>query len=798
MVAGHPMSMKRRRTIGILAAGTLLSVLALGAAAYILLPRLVNAERVRTMIEGAVARSLGGTLVYDRIALQAFPRPRVRFLRAEVAIPGKVTASLSSLDLSPALRPLLRGTLQISEVRLVQPNVTIQLSPGPARTRLPGAASAGEAHADAPAAPALDLDMNIEILGGTIALVRGKEPVVTVRDLSCRSVFLARHGISSMSASEEKNLFVVEEASGKIDAPFLTLGMADVTLSHLEAGPRSVTFEGGGIRMNDLSLKLSGRIDDYLAMSRKAHLTATGTAGPHSLLWLRDSLGSSWLPSPRGSLSLLDSKIVWESDGTVRATGAVHLQNGTAVTFDLMGSTGRFILRRLAIHDSASDAKFSLSAERGSTDISFEGRLSGSSLSGLFSTDTIRFSLVRGNLRLHLAPDTAAITTADGVLEGQKVVVPWKQGVVLTLDHVVLRGQGRELQLDPATVSLGKSSAEFRGSLSGKKNGMTFDLDMTSPELDWDDLRELFSPQTKGADGGTTAASTRNKNSMEGTLRMEIAALRGKGYLFESVRGSVVVEQQRTRCIVREMKVCGITAAGNVSVAQEKNELSFTLSARNQDLGGSSACLAGKDLQVSGNFDLAGNITGKGTNDELLRSLVGKVSFAARNGRIYNDYILTPVLKHKRMIDLFGRKIGNIQEKGIPYDTFELQGNVQNSALSISEAVIKSPLLNLAANGEVNLIRERLDITVLVAPFRNMDVVVKKIPLVGDILGGTLVTVPFGVHGPFHELKVTPLPPSAIGEGLLGIMRRTLELPFKAIEDVDPRERSAATTSLAN
>jgi uncharacterized protein YhdP len=134
-----------------------------------------------------------------------------------------------------------------------------------------------------------------------------------------------------------------------------------------------------------------------------------------------------------------------------------------------------------------------------------------------------------------------------------------------------------------------------------------------------------------------------------------------------------------------------------------------------------------------------------------------------------------------------------MQKNGIPYDIFGIEGIIQDGTLMVSESMIKSPLMNLAANGNIDLMNDRLDITVLIAPFKKVDAVVKKIPLLGDILGGTLVTVPLRVQGPFKSPKVTPLPPSAIGEGLLGIMKRTLELPFEVIDDVTPKGRSAGT-----
>jgi hypothetical protein len=79
-----------------------------------------------------------------------------------------------------------------------------------------------------------------------------------------------------------------------------------------------------------------------------------------------------------------------------------------------------------------------------------------------------------------------------------------------------------------------------------------------------------------------------------------------------------------------------------------------------------------------------------------------------------------------------------------------------------------------------------LDITFLVAPFTTTDSVIKKIPVLRDILGGSLVTIPVRVKGPFAKLEVETIPPEAVAEGLAGMMKRTLQLPFKIIEPVIP------------
>jgi hypothetical protein len=73
-----------------------------------------------------------------------------------------------------------------------------------------------------------------------------------------------------------------------------------------------------------------------------------------------------------------------------------------------------------------------------------------------------------------------------------------------------------------------------------------------------------------------------------------------------------------------------------------------------------------------------------------------------------------------------------------------------------------------------------------VAPFKTVDRIVKYIPLIGNILGGTLVSIPFRAIGELGDPDVIPLSPTAVGAGLLGILQRTLTLPITIIQPVLP------------
>jgi len=53
----------------------------------------------------------------------------------------------------------------------------------------------------------------------------------------------------------------------------------------------------------------------------------------------------------------------------------------------------------------------------------------------------------------------------------------------------------------------------------------------------------------------------------------------------------------------------------------------------------------------------------------------------------------------------------------------------------------------------------------------------------------SFISIPFKIEGPMRKLEVTTLPPSAVGDGLVGIMKRTLQLPVDIIQPIIPKEK---------
>jgi uncharacterized protein YhdP len=112
----------------------------------------------------------------------------------------------------------------------------------------------------------------------------------------------------------------------------------------------------------------------------------------------------------------------------------------------------------------------------------------------------------------------------------------------------------------------------------------------------------------------------------------------------------------------------------------------------------------------------------------------------------------------------------------------DIQVDIQDSMCTIKQAVIDGSSANIAGQGTVNLATGETEMIVLVAPFKTVDALVKYTPLIGDWLGGTLVSIPVRVSGPFSDPTVNPLSPSAVGSSLMNLMKKKVNIPVQIVE----------------
>ena len=150
---------------------------------------------------------------------------------------------------------------------------------------------------------------------------------------------------------------------------------------------------------------------------------------------------------------------------------------------------------------------------------------------------------------------------------------------------------------------------------------------------------------------------------------------------------------------------------------------------------------------------------------------------------------MAKILSLLNVSDLLRGNFSDFRTKGLPYRSISIKAGIRSGKLDLQELVIDSSAMNIVGQGVMDLKDSTVSMTVLVAPFTSIDKIVSKIPVVNYILQGTLVSIPVTVSGRISDPEVKLMPASAVGDGVLGILKRTVKAPVKIIEPVLPGER---------
>ena len=169
---------------------------------------------------------------------------------------------------------------------------------------------------------------------------------------------------------------------------------------------------------------------------------------------------------------------------------------------------------------------------------------------------------------------------------------------------------------------------------------------------------------------------------------------------------------------------------------------------------------------------------------QLIKSLHGPFEFVARDGRINRDPLLAKILSLLNVTEIFRGKLPDLVTQGFRYSSITAEGNLQDGKVHIEKALVDGSSMNLACHGDIDLLEKKLNLTIFAAPFKTADRIIKMLPLIGYLLNDTLVSIAIKVTGDLENPEVEYLPAAEVGSGILGIMRRTLEVPVKVVEPI--------------
>ena len=542
-------------------------------------------------------------------------------------------------------------------------------------------------------------------------------------------------------------------------------------------------------RIHDTSFKVSGIIEDYLKGFSRIDMTFQGEIGPDMTRWAEDAINISPLLRLKSPISVTTAHLTRNNQQHITFSGDLSINKGPKITTDFSSIPEKWAIEKLIIKDQVSNASIKLGQKNRIMDVLFAGNLQKETLDNILETNEFLKGQIKGDLYAHALLDQPFDSTLKGELTLNDVIFPRKTKPPLVINNLFLTAKKDILQVKSAQLALGDNTFDLKGNVNLSTEAPNYNMDLYADSLNLDQLKQDLDNNTKHNHDQTAEKSW--VYPARGLVKAKIKNLTYNGLTWKPFEADIRFKDKAAFVSITDANVCGITTLGTMEITPQEITIDLKPSAQNQELNSSVQCLRDKSAKIVGDFNLEGNIKAKGTSQTLMQNINGDLKFYASKGRFQSGKsfrILIKIFSILNVTEIFKGKLSNPETEGFAFNSIHAKADIQNGKLILNELIIDGTSMNIVCQGYIDVANKQMDVTALVAPLKAIDFFIKRTPLIKDILGGSLISIPVGIKGRLENPNVTPLPPSKVGAGLLGIIKRTLQLPVKIIQPIPPGE----------
>jgi AsmA-like C-terminal region len=588
----------------------------------------------------------------------------------------------------------------------------------------------------------------------------------------------------------------------QLPAPLIIVGGT----AHIDPG--TVTLDRIGAAMLDAQAVLSGEIIDYRSERLRIRGSiADAVAGEGSAHWIWQRLGAPAQFEPRTPLRFAVERATWSPNRAVDVQGSVNFEAGPEVTVDLSWEPDALDLRRLVIRDRASQATFGLRVKDHLLEASFSGSIFARSIAAMLKRPGEYQGQATGDLRATLDLERRGRTSAQGHITAEALdideLLPAPVRELVRVDRLDLSADGSSMQIHKAAVSWAQQVATITGEINRADKGLFVDLQLDSPGIQVDELLHRGATSDQEPAGETKPADTHGAEifsrlwsvPITGQIRLQSNFVQFQRYRLAPVTASLTLGEDRAELRLQDTKLCGLSLPLTVQFVPAGFTAAAQIQARKQQLEDVARCLTDERLLLTGEFDARANLTTKGTSDQLLTNLEGNVHLESRNGAVRKFALIGNILAITDIASSFNRSLSDLSADGFPYRTVDIDGHFSQGRFIVEDFIFDSSAFGLAAVGSVGLAQRDTQLTVLLAPFSGFTNLMRKVPVIGYLIGGTLTSIPVSVRGDIRDPTVVPLDPGAIASGLTALFTRALSVPERMLAPSRPSPGSTAPST---
>jgi len=529
-------------------------------------------------------------------------------------------------------------------------------------------------------------------------------------------------------------------------------------------------------------------------------LSTTGLMRGPLAGWIKKN---NWIPAyyfPALPCQLNDFSISWDENetrlrGTLEATGS---NAPPKVYLDLKKTPAGLSVNQALFSHQKQQGKLSLHISEHpekKAHLTWEGELLSSTLDRLLEKNQLLSGLIKGNVNINLK-STPSQSKASGELIVHGLQIP-SQNTDFFINELSLQGNSNQVTIDTFNVRVNEDSLDISGELKSTEEGLINNLVLKTDNLSKDTLLTLTNkphpPETSANlpslwellpihDWDTFGICNisieqfheQKTTSTENEFSREWTHIDGQLEWF--VDDGICAN-------VTQATLCGLPLFGRWCSEADLGKKTIVIETDAKDppqFQDVLPCLGYIENPVQGPVNFKASLQYEGA-----KWSIGKVTLLSENGRIKKLVLLSKVLSLLNVTELFtGTTLQDLSNDGFSYASMDIEAIIKDNQLILEKAVIQGDGLNLFAKGSVALDTLNADLTLLVAPFKTVDLIVTSVPLVGKAVTGAdeaLVSIPFSITGNIKDPEIFILPPKAVGQGILDLLTNTVKIPYTII-----------------
>jgi hypothetical protein len=495
--------------------------------------------------------------------------------------------------------------------------------------------------------------------------------------------------------------------------------------------------------------------------------------------WLGEYVGFPDELAVRAPLNVTAERLAWRAGGDVSFRGKVTVAGGPSLLLDVTKQPQALALRNLSVEDGSRHARLSLQLAQNNLDLSFGGELTHETVDKVFASSPLKGSSLRGDIVLSAVLTRPMTVSASGRLDGSHLVFPvGAQKAVL--EKFSIEASGDEVRVRSADLVWGGSRLALSGTVTGTEQLLRVDMDVTGDQLNWDELQNSFGAESKqGAKGSGEIISVPR---VEGIVRLKTDRFMIDGFNVSSLEAMAAISPSAIRTEIARGVVCGIDAKGRIDFIEKNIGLDLALSATDEQLEPTTICLTRQQSEIKGIYSLTGRVAGSGDRERLWSALKGSFEFNARDGEFVRAAGLDATFDYLNATGDFAVIFPDLNKQTFPYRLLAAKGRLDGERIFTDEVIIQSSPFTVSGQGSVDLEGKQIDLKGLISVALATHQVIKRIPLIGALVGGSLVGIPVRVNGALERPDVTYLSPADVGMELLNVPMRILGTPLEAIK----------------